>query len=87
MSSSQCVNRGRACTVVNRDYSKHYMSTHVVWHVIFPPSFNSSLIQFLPHSIPMQQYLSIPMQQYLSNVVFNKYLLVIVITIILLIIC
>ena len=30
MSSSQCVNRGRACTVVNRDnYSEYYMCVSV----------------------------------------------------------
>ena len=30
MSSSQCVNRGRACIVVNRDnYSEYYMCVHV----------------------------------------------------------
>ena len=34
MSSSQCVNRGRACIVVNRDnYSEYYMCVHVVWQV------------------------------------------------------
>ena len=41
MSSSQCVNRGRACIVVNRDnYSEYYMCVHVVWQA----SHRSSLI-------------------------------------------
>ena len=39
MSSSQCVNRGRACIVVNRDYSEYYMNAYVVWNVTFPLSF------------------------------------------------
>ena len=39
MSSSQCVNRGRACIVVNRDnYSEYYMCVHV-WHVTVLRSF------------------------------------------------
>ena len=34
MSNSQCINRGRACIVVNRDnYSEYYMCVHVVWQV------------------------------------------------------
>ena len=41
MSSAQCVNRGRACIVVNRDnYSEYYMCVHVVWQA----SHRSSLI-------------------------------------------
>ena len=40
MSSSQCVNRGRACIVVNRDnYSEYYMCVHVVWQVTVLRSF------------------------------------------------
>ena len=33
ISSSQCVNRGPACIVVNRDYFEYYMSVYVVWQV------------------------------------------------------
>ena len=39
MSSSQCVNRGRACIVANRDYSEYYMCVHVVCQVTFLCSF------------------------------------------------
>ena len=39
MSSSQCVNRGRAYIVVNRDYSEYHMCVHVVWQVTFLRSF------------------------------------------------
>ena len=41
MSSSQCVNRGRACIVVNRDnYSEYYMCVYViVWQVTVLRSF------------------------------------------------
>ena len=39
MSGSQCVNRGRACNVVNRDYSEYYMSAEVVWPVTILRSF------------------------------------------------
>ena len=36
MSSSQCVNRRRACIVVNRDnYSEYDMRVHVVWQSPF----------------------------------------------------
>ena len=36
MSSSQCVNRGRACIVVNRDnYSEYYMCVHILCQVTF----------------------------------------------------
>ena len=40
MSSSQCINRGRACIVVNRDnHSEYYMCVHVVWQVTVLRSF------------------------------------------------
>ena len=39
MSSSQRVNRGRACIVANRDYSEYYMCVHVVCQVTFLCSF------------------------------------------------
>ena len=39
MSSSQCVNRGRACIVVNRDYSEYDMCVHVVWQITVHRSF------------------------------------------------
>ena len=39
MSSSQCVNRGRACIVVNRDHSEYYMCVNVVCQVTFLCSF------------------------------------------------
>ena len=39
MSSTQCVNRGRACIVVNRDYSEYYMCVNVVCQVTFLCSF------------------------------------------------
>ena len=39
MSSSQYVNRGRACIVANRDYSEYYMRVHVVCQVTFLCSF------------------------------------------------
>ena len=36
MSSSQCVNRGRACIVVIRDnYSEYYMCVHILCQVTF----------------------------------------------------
>ena len=39
MSSFQCVNRGRACIVVNRDnYYEYYMCVHV-WQVTVLRSF------------------------------------------------
>ena len=42
MSSSQCVNRGRACIVVNRDnYSQYYMCVHV-WQVTVLYSFQGT---------------------------------------------
>ena len=39
MSSSQRVNRGRACIVANRDYSEYYMCVHVVCQLTFLCSF------------------------------------------------
>ena len=39
MSSSQRVNRGRACFVANRDYSEYYMCVHVVCQITFLCSF------------------------------------------------
>ena len=47
MSSSQCVNRGRACIVVNRDnYSEYYMCVHVVWQASHRSSLISRFMQY-----------------------------------------
>ena len=52
MSSYQCVNRGRACIVVNRDnYSEYYMCVYViVWQVTVLRSF-----QGIINNLPIKQ--------------------------------
>ena len=46
MSSSQCVNRRRACIVVNRDnYSEYYMCVHV-WQVTVLRSFRGIISNY-----------------------------------------